>query len=328
MTNDQLMHVVINGWFAGQSTTGSGQYINHLLTHLPQQAPQVRWSLLLPARSSQTTAYPAPWAGVDLVTRRLLPLPKNLAKLWWEQVTLPLAARHLKADVLWTPYWAAPLWQPLPVAVTVHDLIPALLPAYRGGWQQRLYTALVRHTARRAAAVITVSQASARDIIQHLQIPTERVHVVYHGPNQEGQFQLTAQQLVAVRQKYSLPERFFLYLGGFDVRKNVRATLQAYRRYLDRSGDPAVRLVIAGQLPVADSAFTPDPQKTAAELGLLDQVQFCGWIDDADKPALYALATAFLFPSLYEGFGMMVLEAMSAGTPVITSADFGFRISD
>ncbi|NJN80861.1 MAG: glycosyltransferase family 4 protein [Caldilineaceae bacterium] len=85
-------------------------------------------------------------------------------------------------------------------------------------------------------------------------------------------------------------------------------------------GDPAVRLVIAGRLPETDSAFAPDPPKIAAELRLTDQVQFCGWIDEADKPAFYALATAFLFPSLYEGFGMMVLEAMAAGTPVITSA--------
>jgi glycosyltransferase involved in cell wall biosynthesis len=116
-----------------------------------------------------------------------------------------------------------------------------------------------------------------------------------------------------------LPDRFFLYLGGFDVRKNVTGTLHAYRRYLDRGGDPSVRLVIAGKLPVQDSAFTPDPQKIAAELNLLSQVQFCGWIDEDDKPALYALAMAYLFPGLYEGFGMMVIEAMQAGTPVISS---------
>jgi glycosyltransferase involved in cell wall biosynthesis len=117
-----------------------------------------------------------------------------------------------------------------------------------------------------------------------------------------------------------LPPRFFLYLGGFDVRKNLRGTLTAYRRYLDRGGDRAVRLVVAGRLPQADTAFFPDPQKIAAELHLEDQVHFCGWIDEADKPALYALATAYIFPSLYEGFGMMVTEAMQAGAPVVTSA--------
>jgi glycosyltransferase involved in cell wall biosynthesis len=229
-------------------------------------------------------------------------------------------ARRLGADLLWVPYWAAPLWQPVPVAVTVHDLIPALLPPYRGGWLQQRYTDLVRYTARRSAAVITVSQASARDIVAHLTGSPASVHVVYHGPNQQEGGAPDEALLAAVRQKFHLPTRFFLYLGGFDIRKNVATTLAAYRRYLARGGDPAVRLVIAGPLPAADTPFMPDPQRMAAELDLTGQVQFCGWVSEDEKSALYSLATAFLFPSLYEGFGMMVLEAMAAGAPVITSA--------
>jgi glycosyltransferase involved in cell wall biosynthesis len=313
------MHVAINGWFAGRSATGSGQYIDQLLLHLPPCAPGVRWSLLLPATQPGSGTLPS---GVEQVTAALPRLPKNLAKLWWEQVTVPRLARQLRAHVLWVPYWAAPLWQPLPVVVTVHDLIPALLPLYRGGWLQRRYTDLVTLTARRATAIITVSQASARDIVEHLQVAAERVHVVHHGPNQGEKERPDAPVLAAVRQRRQLPDRFFLYLGGFDVRKNVEGTLAAYRRYLDRGGDPAIHLVIAGQLPAIDTPFTPDPQKIAAELGLTDQVHFCGWVDEAEKSALYALATAFIFPSLYEGFGMMVLEAMRAGTPVVTSGEW------
>jgi glycosyltransferase involved in cell wall biosynthesis len=310
------MHVAINGWFAGRSATGSGQYIDQLLLHLPQCAPEVRWSLLLPAGQPRAGLLPE---GVEQVTAALPRLPKNLAKLWWEQVTVPWLAQRLHADVLWAPYWAAPLWQPLPVVVTVHDLIPALLPLYRGGWLQRRYTDLVSYTARRSAAILTVSQSSSRDIEEHLRVADRRVHVVHHGPNQKGERRPDESLLAAVRQRRQLPDRFFLYLGGFDVRKNVGATLAAYRRYLDRGGDPAIHLVIAGQLPATDTPVTPDPQKLAAELGLTHQVQFCGWVDEAEKSALYALATAFIFPSLYEGFGMMVLEAMSAGTPVVTS---------
>ena len=167
--------------------------------------------------------------------------------------------------------------------------------------------------------MIAVSHAGARDIVAYLGIQADRVNVVHHGPNQEGQPAPSVDQVAATRQKYQLPERFFLYLGGFDVRKNVRTTLAAYRSYLDRGGDPAVRLVIAGKLPAVDTAFFPDPQKTAAELHLTEQVHFCGWIDEPDKPALYALAIAFIFPSLYEGFGMMLLEAMQAGAAVVTS---------
>ena len=311
------MHIAINGWFVGRSATGSGQYIDHLLAHLPRQAGDVHFSLLLPRTEPSPTALPA---GVTPVPVALPAWPENWRKLWWEQVAVPRAAARLGADLLWVPYWAAPWWQPVPVCVTIHDLIPYLLPDYRGGLHHRLYTALVAHTARRSAAILTVSQASARDIARHLHIPAERIHVVYHGPNQPDAPQPRPEQLDAVRAKYRLPERYFLYLGGFDIRKNLAATMLAYRRYLGQGGDPAVKLVIAGKLPEQDSTFAPDPRRLAAEQGLsADQVVCCGWVDEVDKPALYTMATAFVFPSLYEGFGMMVLEAMMAGTPVVTS---------
>ena len=315
------MQIAINGWFVGQTHAGMGQYLHHLLDYLPSQAPQTRFSLLLPVRRGEEIApWRARWPGIELIAQPLLPLPENLAKLWWEQVTTPRLAKQLGAAVLWVPYWSAPWWQPTPVTVTVHDLIPYLLPIYRGGVLQRLYTALVSATTLRASAVITVSHASARDIVQHLRIPADRVHVVYHGPNQADTLRLDAPYLAAIREQYKLPDRFFLYLGGFDARKNIRSTLLAYQKYLARGGDPTVKLVIAGKLPAVDSAFFPDPQKIAAELDLGAQVQFCGWVAEADKPALYALSLGYIFPSLYEGFGMMVLEAMQAGTPVVVSS--------
>ncbi len=250
----------------------------------------------------------------------LPPLPGPLRKLWWEQVSLPNWARRLRVDVLWSPYWAAPFIQPVPSVVTVHDLIPMLLPAYRGGPLQRAYTALVAATARRSAQVITVSEASARDVVTTLGIAPARVTAVPHGPNQFNAETPSAERSAVLRRRLQLPDRFFLYLGGFDARKNVDALLRAYKRYLEMGGDGGVKLVLAGKLPAVDSAFAPDPRPMAASLGISEQVHCCGWVDEADKPALYALATAYLFPSLYEGFGMTVLEAMQAGTPVVTSA--------
>ncbi len=308
------LHGVVNGWFVGQSHAGSGQYTDHLLGHLPHAAPHARWTLLLPAGKALPSSLPP---QINLQTVDLPPLPANLAKLWWEQVTVPRMARKLGADLLWVPYWAAPWWQPVPTVVTIHDLIPLLLPAYRGGWLNRLYTRLVSVTARRADQVLTVSQASARDIVAHLGIPDQRITPVHHGPNQEGV--AVGSELDTVRAKYSLPDRYFLYLGGFDVRKNVAGVLMAYGRFLEKGGDAGVGLVIAGKLPTHDTKFAPDPRQLATDLGLLDKITFTGWVDEADKPALYALSLGFLFPSHYEGFGMMVLEAMQAGTPVVTS---------
>lgn len=326
------MHIAVNGWFARELTTGHGQYLHQMLKTLPAasglNATRItRTSLLLPFPRSagQLSQMQADWPAVALMRVNIPRFPEKVGKLWWEQFAVPLAAKKLEADLLWVPYWAAPLWQPCPVVVTVHDVIHRLLPAYRGGRLQRLYTALVSLTARRAAAAITVSHAAARDIAQELALPADQLHVVYNGieqrstrsPNNSPDIDADRQQ--AVRQKYQLPNRFFLYLGGFDVRKNVRTTLHAYARYLEKGGDPAIRLVIGGRLPERDSAFAPDPQKIAAELNLQSQVQFCGYVDEADKRPLYHLATAYIFPSLYEGFGLMALEAMQAGTPVVTS---------
>ena len=314
------MHIVINGWFCGQLTSGSGQYLEQLLVQLPVQAPQVQWTVLWPRIAGEPFPVSTP-TNVTILPLPLPRLPKNLAKLWWEQVTVPAWANRLQADRLWVPYWAAPYWQPVPVIVTVHDLIPLLLPGYRGGRLQRLYTWLVSQSARRSARIITVSEASKRDLVQHLGISPARVQVVYHGPNLLVGNTLGEETMEAVRQKFQLPTRFFLYVGGFDQRKNVSGILHAYARYLAKGGDPTVQLVIAGRLPTTDSAFAPDPQKIAVALGLRGQVHYCGFVDETEKAVLYQLATAYLFPSFYEGFGMMVLEAIASGAPIITSAN-------
>jgi glycosyltransferase involved in cell wall biosynthesis len=331
---DLSMHIVVNGWFAGQSHTGSGQYIDHLVARL---AADHRVTVLVPEglvtgdKGLETEKDTRPLFPVTY-HQSPIPVPSPLFKLWWEQIVIPMTARRLGADVLFVPYWAAPLWQPVPTVVTVHDVVQLILPEYRGGRLMQLYTRLVSATARRAAAVITVSHASARDIVQKLGIPSERVFAVHHGPNREGEGVREGEsegvregvregERERVRERYALPDRYFLYLGGFDVRKNVDGIVKAYRRYMEKGGDPAVKLVIAGKLPSTDSAFAPDPRRLADEQGISAQVHFTGWVDDADKPALYALADAFLFPSRYEGFGMMVLEAMAAGCPVVTSVD-------
>ena len=132
----------------------------------------------------------------------------------------------------------------------------------------------------------------------------------------------------AIRQKYGLspPDpvgSYFLYLGGFDQRKNVGALLQAFVRmvtsYKLQVTGSRPWLVIAGKLPKEDTPFTPDPRRIAQDLGITERVIFTGWVPEEDKPALYSGARAFLFPSQYEGFGLPPLEAMACGIPVIAS---------
>lgn len=316
------MHIAVNGWFWGQMTTGSGQYLHHLVHYLPQVAPGHGFTLLLPAAGVSQAADPLP-AGWQ-VARLSTPVDRfgdNPAKLWFEQVAFPRACQRLGADLAFAPYWGSPWQRPCRVAVTVHDLIPLLLPAYRGGLLQKLYTWLVSQAAHRADLILTDSQASRRDIVERLGVPAEQVHAVLLAADERFHPVTDDAVLQAVHSNYRLPERFILYLGGFDVRKNVPRLVRAYGQFLRAAGSApeTPRLVIAGKLPAADTAFTPDPRRIVAEEGIGDWVHFTGWVEEADKPALYSLASLFVFPSLYEGFGLPVAEAAACGTPVVTS---------
>jgi glycosyltransferase involved in cell wall biosynthesis len=344
------MHIVVNGWFWGQMNTGSGQYLHHLMRWLPEVDGEQRYTLVAPQNGAAGT--PASWQVV-IASPAAQRLGANLAKLWFEQVSFPRACRRLGADVAFTPYWGSPWLSPCASAVTVHDLIPLLLPAYRGGLRQQAYTWLVSQTTRRADRVLTDSQASRQDIVRHLRIPAQRVHAVLLAADERFRPVSDPAELARARERYALPggrgdpaylpdlagearplpggrgdpaptERFILYLGGFDVRKNVAGLVRAYAKLPSfpkdgNFGDSTIRLVIAGQLPAADTPFTPDPRRMVAEAGIADLVHFTGWVDEADKPALLSLTSLFVFPSLYEGFGLPVAEAAACGAPVLTS---------
>jgi glycosyltransferase involved in cell wall biosynthesis len=307
------VRIVVNGWFWDQTTVGSGQYLAALAAVLPRVGAAHEFIVALPALRPRIESLPSGWRSTCVGT----PFDRasaNLAKLWFEQIAFPGLCRRLGADAGFVPYWGSPWLRPCPMVVTVHDLIPLRLPLYRGGVLQRGYTKLVSASARRAAAVVTDSEASRTDIVTHLRVPEERVHAVYLAADGCGE---TAGQRTAsdVRTRLNLPEGpFLLYLGGFDVRKNVLRTLQGYAKLVRRcatEGLSAPALVIAGKLPVVDSAFAPDPRRMVASLGLGDRVCLAGWVDEADKAALYRIATGVLFVSEYEGFGLPVLEAMA-----------------
>ncbi|MGI6379955.1 MAG: glycosyltransferase family 4 protein [Anaerolineae bacterium] len=302
------MRVAINGLFWDQPATGSGQYLRGLIEGLAGM-DEVEPLLV----TAGPPAAPLP-AGVEV--RPSSRAGGNLAKLWFEQAAFPRASRREEADVVHVPYFAPPLCSGTPAVVTIHDLIPRVLPAYRGGAHVRAYMALVSAAARRAALVVTDSEASARDVERVLGIPRERIRVVYLAAGNAYQPR-PQDELVALRRRLGLPERYLLYLGGFDRRKRVPELLQALKLSLARL-EP-ISLVVAGGLPAMDSAFAPDPRRVAQELDLGDHVRFVGYVEEADKPALYAGAEVFVFPSIYEGFGLPPLEALSCGTPVIAA---------
>jgi glycosyltransferase involved in cell wall biosynthesis len=346
------MRIAISGMFWGQPTVGSGQYLRGLLDALPRAAPEHEYILLLPAyldhrppttdhgRDTETRRHGEvavtnllaslspglPVLSSSVVGRRssvVVQTPfdrrsRNLAKLWFEQVGAPLAAERLGADLLHVPYFAPPLAARVPVVATILDIIPLLLPAYRGRAAVRAYMRLVALAARRAAQVIAISDHSRVDIIAHVGIAPGRATTVPLAAGPQYRPLDRAQALACVNQRYGLREPFVYYVGGLDARKNVETLVRAFGRML-RAGGPPATLAIAGRALGADQRLFPDLDAVIVEEQLEHQVRRID-VSHADGPLLYNAATAFAYPSRYEGFGLPPLEAMACGAPAVVAA--------
>jgi glycosyltransferase involved in cell wall biosynthesis len=318
------MRIGISGLFWEQPATGTGQYLHALVRAMVEQEAANEYLIVVPRDPTPgDSIYPLKdfAARAFLYPERTLfqRVSENLAKLHFEQDAFPRACAREHAAIAHVPHFAAPLVSRTPVVVTIHDLIPMILPAYRGAFLVRMYTRLVALTAKRARAIITDSHASKADIVRILRVDADRVFVVHLAADERYRPVEDPAPIASVRQRYNLPEKFILYLGGYDQRKNVRVLLEAFT-FLDDLYAEGWRLVFAGAARSADSAFFPDPRRMSRELALPeDAVQFVGWVREEDKPALYSAARLFVFPSLYEGFGLPPLEATACGTPVVVS---------
>jgi len=317
------MRVALNGWFWNTPATGSGQYIRQLVRALLDlsfgSATDLQIVLVVPSGRSTEAGQEGPDLPDSAIVHLIPARRSNLGKVQFEQLAFPRAAARLSADVAHVPYWAPPARSTIPVVVTIHDLIPLVLPDYRGGPLQRLYTALVSATAHGAAFVLTDSNASRRDILTHLSLPEERVRAIPLAAASRYTAEAGSSD-GEVRELYGLPRSYMLYLGGFDRRKNLATVIATYRWAGPLIGDDCP-LVVAGRLPDHDSAFTPDPRRLRQEQGVPEAfVHFCGFVEEKHKPAIYRGATAFIFPSRYEGFGLPPLEALACGTPVVGSS--------
>lgn len=294
------MKIALNAWFAHSVNTGSGQYTRNIIAGLQEVAPDVHIECVEPKARG------------------------DLAKVQFEQIDFPRTAERMKADLAFVPYWGSPLHCAVPVVVTIHDVISLALKDHRGKLQHRAYSALVRASAANAAAILTDSEHSKRDILTHLSIDASHASNITVVPLAvESRFHpaIPESELERVREKYNLPEKFALYLGSFDRRKNIETVMQVYVWAGETIGEECP-LVLNGtpeQLAYTASGERIPLQQMAQTLEIQDEVRFIGFVDEADKPAVLAAARVFLFPSTYEGFGLPVLEAMACGTPVIGS---------
>ena len=231
---------------------------------------------------------------------------------------VPAALRRLRVDVFHgMDHVGIPLvGRSGKYVVTVHDVIPLILPETftpRHRLVVRLALARVR---RKADLVVVPSHAVKRDVVRRVGLPENRVVVTHEGcePRFRPVRSAAARRDVAAR--YGLPPRYVLAVGTLEPRKNLTTLLEAFARLrLDGEVDADLRLVLAGARGWLDEPIFA----TVRSLGLEDAVRFTGFVDDADLPAVYSGAALFVFPSLHEGFGLPLLEAMACGVPVVTS---------
>jgi len=200
----------------------------------------------------------------------------------------------------------------VPTVLTVHDLIYRLFPRYHKRLNYVYLNAAMPLYVRRADAIIAISRSTKRDLVRLYRVPPEKVTVVYEAPAPHFQ-PARPEAIAAVRRRYSLPDRFMLTVGTIEPRKNLSRLVDALA--LVRRIRPDLELVIAGTRGWLDTDFFRHLEGHACR----ESVLMLGYVPDGDLPALYAAADLCVVPSLYEGFGLPVLEAMACGTPVACS---------
>jgi glycosyltransferase involved in cell wall biosynthesis len=204
-----------------------------------------------------------------------------------------------------------PYFRRIKSVFTLHDLIFLFHPETHKPLNRWFLTLMMPRFLRAADAVIAVSECTKRDAIRFYGIPEEKITVIYEGVNPRFR-PASPEAIAAVRARYNLPEHFILYVGTIEPRKNLTALLEAFHHLLATHD---LRLVFVGKKGWLYEGFF----RRLRELGLEDRVIFTGYVPDEDLPAIYSAADLFVFPSLYEGFGLPVLEAMACGTPVVCS---------
>jgi glycosyltransferase involved in cell wall biosynthesis len=306
------MRLAIDGRYINDHFPGIARYTFNLVDALARIAPQQTFTLLHNPALADTrfgVAKLGRHGNVELVQADAPTFSPA------EQLKLPRLARSLALDVLHSPYYVKPYRLPCASIITIHDLIPLIYPQHLPSRRARIvYRIAITLAVRSADAIITDSHSAARDLQRHCKVPPASLTVIpiAAAPVFKPQPRLAVE---ALRQKYSLPQRYALFLASNKPHKNLLRLVEAWSLLHNRRLAGEAKLVIAGHW---DSRY-PEAKQRAFELGLAGEILFVGAVAEEELPALYSGAALFAFPSLYEGFGLPVLEAMSCGTAVICS---------
>ncbi len=287
------------------SKSGVGYYTENLLSTIMRIAPEHRY-ILFSNRDMRDS-----WellGGETIYDRHLFRV-----RAAWMQTMLPRALREVRPDICHFTNYLAPLTSGCPYIVTIYDMTLFVTPRLHRFKKLVLDRTLIPHVARRANAIITVSNSARDDIVRFLGVPRDKIRVI-HGGVAPAFCPITDRTaLDVVRARYSLSQPYILYVGTIEPRKNLLRLVQAFAR-LKKKGLPH-KLAIVGQQGWHCAPVFAEVER----LGLAHDVVFTGYVPFEDLPVLYSGAEVMAFPSLYEGFGLPVVEAMACGAPVVTS---------
>jgi glycosyltransferase involved in cell wall biosynthesis len=302
------MHIGINAHLLSSQSSyrsaGIHGYIHNLLSHLAATSPP-DWKLTVMAGQQTQTDYP----GIEM-RRARWNTERPLSRILWEQMIQPLSLTEF--DLYHALAFVSPLLLTKPSVVTVYDLsfihYPQVLTAAR-----RLYLQLfTRLSCQRANRIIAISHSTARDLETTFGLPPGKIDVAACGYDTERFKPLTISEITAFRQQHGLPERFWLFIGTLEPRKNLPTLLKAYAALPRHERLP---LYLAG----GRGWMVDEIDQTIEAFGLQDDVHFPGFVPAQDLALWYNSAEVFVYPSVFEGFGLPILEAMACGTPVILS---------
>ena len=232
-----------------------------------------------------------------------------------EQIHVPWVLLRERPDVYHAPHYVLPAAVPCRSVVTIHDCIHLMFPQYLPNRAAHAYArATMWAAARRSDRILTVSEASKRDILHFFNVPPDKIVVVYNAIDEHFWVTPSREAVDRVRERYQLDHPFVLYVGNIKPHKNLVRLIEAFAE-LRKSEDEDLKLLIIGD----EISRLPALRRAVHQHKLHKHVRFLGYLSDDTLAILYRLASAFVFPSLYEGFGLPPLEAMASGTPVVTS---------